>query len=75
MPVEMVDAVAKTKAKPAKARAAERKPLVLQVRGSTQWKAWFEAMAEREQDTLAKFVERIAKKFAKENGYPDPPRR
>ena len=52
-----------------------RKPMVVQIRGSKEWKAWIEGMAEKEGDTVAKFIERMARKYAKEIGYPDPPKR
>jgi hypothetical protein len=64
--------VSKKKAKP---EPDPRKPMVFQVRGSEEWKAWVESMADGEGDTLAKLVERSLKLFAKSNGYPDPPRR
>lgn len=56
-------------------RPTGRKPMVVQVRGSEQWKAWAEGLADREGDTLAKLVERTLRKYAREIGYPDPPKR
>ena len=52
-----------------------RKPMVVQIRGSEEWKAWAEGLAEKEGDTVAKMVERTLRKYAREIGYPDPPRR
>jgi hypothetical protein len=52
-----------------------RKPMVVQIRGSAEWKAWVEDCARREGDTIAKFFERTARKYAKDAGYPDPPMR
>jgi hypothetical protein len=52
-----------------------RKPMVVQVRGSEKWKAWVEFIADKEGDTVAKLVERTLRKFAKDAGYPDPPKR
>ena len=51
------------------------KCMAVQIRGSREWKAWLEGMAESEGDSVAKFCERLAKAFAKETGYPPPPRR
>ncbi len=62
----------KSKPEPAK---AIRKPMVVQVRGSEEWKQWAEGLAEKEGDTLAKLVERALRKWAKDVGYPDPPKR
>lgn len=55
--------------------APSRKPMVVQIRGSEEWKAWVEGLADREGDTVAKMVERTLRRFAKESGYPDPPKR
>ena len=52
-----------------------RKPMIVQMRGSEEWKRWAEGLADREGDTLAKLFERAIRKWAKETGYPDPPRR
>jgi hypothetical protein len=68
------ESVGKKKAK-AKSAPAERKPMVLQMRGSEEWKAWAEGLADHERDTLAKLVERLFAQKAKEVGYPPPPRR
>jgi Meiotically up-regulated gene 113 len=50
-------------------------PFVVQIRGSEEWKVWIEEIADKEGDTVAKLFERALRKFAKESGYPDPPRR
>ena len=63
------------KAKPAVPESAGRKPMVVQLRGSEAWKTWAEGLADQEGDTVAKLVERALRKWAKEVGYPDPPRR
>jgi hypothetical protein len=52
-----------------------RKPMVVQMRGSEEWKAWIEGLAEKEGFTVAMLLERTARKWAKEIGYPDPPKR
>lgn len=71
-----VDTVAKKKStKPAKAEPADRKPMVVQMRGSEEWKAWVEGLAARDKFTIAKLIERAIEKHAKDTGYPDAPRR
>jgi hypothetical protein len=70
-----VDAVAKKKSRAAKAGPTERKPMVVQIRGSEAWKAWVESLAERERDTVAKLVERVLTKHAREIKFTDPPKR
>jgi hypothetical protein len=62
----------KSKAPP---KGTTRKPMVVQIRGSEEWKRWAEMIAEKEGDTLSKLFERSLRKFAREAGYPDPPRR
>ncbi len=52
-----------------------RKPMIVQIRGSEEWKGWVEAIADKEGDSLAKLFERAVRKFARDGGYPDPPRR
>jgi hypothetical protein len=51
------------------------KPMVVQIRGSQEWKDWAEGIADKEGDTVAKLFERALRKFAKDAGYSDPPRR
>jgi hypothetical protein len=52
-----------------------RKPMVAQIRCGAEWKAWIEEMAEKEGDTVAKLLDRAIRKYAKDSGFPDPPRR
>ena len=52
-----------------------RKPMVVQIRGSQEWKSWIEGLAQREHDTVAKFMERLIRQFARDNGYENPPLR
>lgn len=52
-----------------------RKPLAIQVRGSEEFKAWVEEFAALENDTVAKFIERVLRKHARDVGFRDiPPR-
>jgi hypothetical protein len=55
--------------------SAGRKPMIVQIRGSEEYKAWAEAIAEKEGFTVAMLFERALRKFAKEGGHPDPPKR
>lgn len=56
-------------------KAAGQKPMIVQVRGSAEYKTWVEGIADKEDDTLAKLVDRALREFAKARGYPDPPKR
>jgi hypothetical protein len=72
--------VAKKQAKPTKPTKPEptvsaRKPMVVQIRGSQEWKEWVEAVARKEGFNLATLFERGVRKIAKDAGYPDPPMR
>ena len=59
-----------------RAKAAERKPMVVQVRGSEEWKAWSEGLARFDSRPLASLVEHLFRRYAKEIGYkPEPPER
>jgi hypothetical protein len=61
----------KTVAKP----EPNRKPMVVQMRGSEEWKAFIERLADMDGDTVAKFIERLIRKEAKERGITDLPKR
>ena len=75
MSVVMVEPMAKKKAKSNEPELSARKPMVVQIRGSEEWKAWVEDIADREGFTVAMLFERAIRKLAKDGGYPDPPRR
>lgn len=75
MSVAAVNDMAKKRPEPEPKPEPTRKPMIVQLRGSEAWKAWAEAIADKEGDTMAKFVERAVRKFAKDGGYPDPPKR
>lgn len=51
------------------------KPLAIQVRGSDEFKSWVEEFAAIEHDTVAKFIERVLRKHAREIGFREMPRR
>jgi hypothetical protein len=48
---------------------------IVEIRGSKEWKEWVEEIADKECATVSKLFERAVRKFAKENGYRDPPKR
>lgn len=52
-----------------------RKPMVVQIRGSAAYKAWAEAFADKEGDTLAKLFDRAVRLLAETKGFPGPPKR
>lgn len=55
--------------------AAGRKPMVVQIRGSEEYKAWVESIAEKEGFSVSMLFERALRRLAKDGGYPDPPKR
>lgn len=78
MALTQVEVMAKKKVMPVPTPGPEpagRKPMVVQLRGSEEWKRWAEGLADKEGDTLAKLVERALRKWAKDIGHPDPPKR
>lgn len=50
-------------------------PIVATVRGSAEWKAWLEGLAERRRQTVAGVIDSAVAQLARECGYPDPPKR
>jgi hypothetical protein len=54
----------------------ERKPLVVQIRGSLEWKAWVERVAEFDRHSVAEFADRAMAEYAQRIGFAErPPRR
>lgn len=51
------------------------KPIVVQIRGSAEYKAWVERVADLDGSTVCGVFDRALRLFAKQNGYPPPPRR
>lgn len=51
------------------------KPVVLQMRGSAEYKAWLDKLAEFDRSTIADLTDRALAKHAREIGFPDPPPR
>jgi hypothetical protein len=79
MTLLMVDDVAKKGEKPKpKAEADEkaRKPMILQVRGSDEFKVWFEELARFDGLTPTAVFDRAVRRYAKEVGFTkEPPMR
>jgi hypothetical protein len=53
----------------------KRKPMVVQIRGDAAYKAWVEGIAGKEGFPVAMLFDRALRAYAKEHGYPDPPKR
>lgn len=50
-----------------------RKPVILQMRGSDEWKAWVEELAQHEGQTLTALFERGIRELAERSGFRRPP--
>lgn len=61
--------------KPAAEPKPARKPMIVQIRGSEEYKAWVDAMAESEGFSVAMLFDRAVRVWAKEHGHPDAPKR
>jgi hypothetical protein len=55
------------------AEDAVRKPMIVQVRGSQEFKDWAEKLSRHERISLASIVERAMQMYAKAVGFPDEP--
>lgn len=62
----------KPKGKPSP-EPSNRKPMIVQVRGSEGYKAWVEKLAGFDGLPLAALVDRALRRYAKEVGFPDDP--
>lgn len=70
----VVQPMAKSKTKPKDPRDDwERKPLVLQVRGSPEWKAWLDRAAKFSRMSVSVFIDQAAARAAREAGFDEPP--
>lgn len=66
--------MAKKKAAPARADDRERKPMVVQIRGSEAYKAWAEKMARADGLSLAGIFDRAMRRYVKDiMGVGEPP--
>ena len=69
MSLQVIDPMAKDRQKTdksaPKAKPANRKAMVVQVRGSEEYKAWFEEVADLDKTTLADLVDRAVRAYAK----------
>ena len=55
--------------------ATGKNPLAVQVRGSTEWKAWLEGVANQERTRASGLIDRALAEFAEKHGHPKPPKR
>lgn len=74
MALVMVEDVAKKRSEPAPDPAPEpeeksRKPMVLQVRGSVEFKRWYEEFARFDGLTPTALFDRAIRRYAKEVGF------
>jgi len=53
----------------------QRKPMVVQIRGSEEYKAWVDGMAEAEGFTVAMLFDRAVRAWAKDHGHGEAPKR
>lgn len=66
--------MAKRKRPPGEAQGRDGgKPLAIQVRGSTEWKAWVERLAEFDRSNVADLTDRAMAAYARTIGFLDPP--
>ena len=49
------------------------KPIIVQMRGSIEFKEWLEKAAKADRSNVAMFMERASVFYAKSLGVPDPP--
>lgn len=64
------------KPKPGPPVDPDRKPMALQIRGSTEWKSWVDRLATFEALPLASLVERALRQYARGVNFTDePPKR
>lgn len=53
----------------------KRKPIVIQLRGTPEYKAWAERLAEHDRTTVADSTDRALALYAKHIGFTEPPPR
>lgn len=77
MPLAPPEPMPKTpKSKPApEPEPSGRKPMVVQIRGSQEYKDWVEAFAEKEGFSVSMLFDRAVRKYARDAGQSDPPKR
>lgn len=69
-PNMVVDVAKKKTSRPAE---PDRKPMVVQIRGSAEYKAWAEKLAAFDGSTLAALYDRAARQYAKSIGFHESP--
>lgn len=67
--------VARKATKAPVADTAQRKPTVVQIRGSEEYKTWLEGVARKEGFTVSTLVDQALRKFAEVKGHGAPPER
>jgi hypothetical protein len=79
MTTELADEPVSTKkpksdkpAPPAEPTPPNRKPLVVQVRGTDAYRAWVERLAKHEYEDIAGLVEQALRAYAKAKGFDEP---
>lgn len=80
MSTVVAEDVAKKKAEPVSKQAKPtdkgRKPMIVQVRGSNEFKAWAERLSQFDSLPLSSVVDRALRRYAREIGFKeDPPER
>lgn len=53
----------------------KRKSMAIQVRASDEWTEWLDGLASRRGYSVTALVEELLRRYARDEGYPDPPRR
>lgn len=50
-----------------------KKPIIMAMRGSQEYKAWLERLAEFDRSSVAEMTERAQARYAREIGFEEPP--
>ena len=50
-----------------------KKPIIMAMRGSAEYKAWLERLAEFDRSSVAEMTERSHARYAREIGFEEPP--
>lgn len=62
-------------AKPKKKPPAEKRPTVLSVKGTEEWREWVQEVAAHARTDTAKLLDHLLTEYAKKNGIKPPPPR
>jgi hypothetical protein len=58
-----------------KPKAAGQKPMIVQIRGSQEYKEWVEEIAGKDGFSVSMAFDRAMRMYAKANGHREPPKR